>query len=409
VKAIIQKRVSGNNKGQAGSDLDTQFDAVFNQFIGEANKLNDQIQKQISAKERQIDLVLMIANILIIFIFSLVAWLVWRFQKQMQAQRDKETANQLQAQIQAIEQESLQQRQKLVSEANQQKKSQQEYLKNQQQILFSYLQDNLELLAKSANMLNTISDKVRINAGSTAQKSQSVSTSSNQIGEHIHIVAANSEEMSIGVQEIAQNATAAATGIQTANKVLQQTQQMGEQLGTSSAEIAEMLSLITNIAAQTNLLALNATIEAARAGEKGRGFAVVANEVKELARESAKASQYITQKSDTIQKEIQEMIAQIKTVSQTFNQVMEMSSHIAAATEEHSAATRDINQSMAQASKSVHEITQNIVQLAKNANETSESTDEIRVVTEEIDRVSGSLQDLLNQFTQLELQVEAEV
>lgn len=426
-KQIIQQRVESKGKGQAGGDLDTLFDGVFNDFIAEADRLNKDLQSQISAKEKQIDLILIVANLLIIVVFSIVAWMVYRFQKQMQAQRAQEEAQKLLAHQQEKEREAELYRQKLEYEANlrkqeqeqqaqllqqrlenetsQQQQAQQAYLQKQQQILFANLQENLEILAQSTQMLDTVCNRVNQNAASTADKSQVVASSSNQIGEHIHIVAANSEEMSIGVQEIARNATTSATEVQAAHKVLKRTQQMGEQLGASSAEIGQMLNLINNIATQTNLLALNATIEAARAGEKGKGFAVVANEVKELARESAKASQFITQKSDGIQKEVDEMIEQIKRVSQTFEQVMEMSGHIAAATEEHSAATKDINRSMAQASQSVHEITKNISTLADNAQETSESTQEIRRVNGQISNVSESLQALLAQFTQLKLEV----
>lgn len=381
-KVIIGQRVANRSKalsdatetdkGQVGGDLDTRFDAIFNQFIGMSQKFAKQVQDEIEVKEHQIDFFMLIANILIVVVFSFTAWMIYRSQKQLQ---------------QKMAQEEVQ--------------KQQSYLQQQQQILFQYLQENLAALSESSDMLNDVSEQVNQNAASTSDKSQLVLTSSNEIREHVHIVAANSEEMSIGVQEIAKNATTAAMGIHSANKVLEQAQQMGEQLGINSAEIGEMLSLITNIAAQTNLLALNATIEAARAGEKGKGFAVVANEVKELARESAKASQYITQKSNTIQQEIQEMILQIKTVSQTFNEVLQMSGHIAAATEEHSAATKDINLSMANASKSVQLIAHNIESLAQTAQQTSQSTEGITRVTEKIGAVSDSLQDLLAKFGQL--------
>lgn len=411
-KQLIRQRAATRGKSQAGSDIDTNFDRVYTAFIEQSTALIDRTQTQVNDKQKQVDLFTYSAYALIILVFSIAAGLIYRFQKQVQLRLEqeetqKQLAHQRQLEEEAqkqlahqrqLEEEALKRQQEL--EENTQKQ-QQNYLKQQQQMLLQYLHNNISLLSESSGTLDEISKHVSQNVDSTSDKSQLVLSSSNEIREHIQIVAANSEEMSIGVQEIARNATTAAAGIQSANKVLEQTQLMGEQLGVSSAEIGEMLSLITNIAAQTNLLALNATIEAARAGEKGKGFAVVANEVKELARESAKASQYITQKSNTIQQEIQEMILQIKNISETFNQVLQMSSHIAAATEEHSAATKDINLSMANASKSVKLIAQNIESLAETAQETSQSTSSIQHVTEQIGRVSDSLQDLLSKFTEL--------
>src|SRR6266478_4203765 len=143
--------------------------------------------------------------------------------------------------------------------------------------------------------------------------------------------------MSASIKEIAKNATEAAKVATSAVKVAETTTATISKLGESSNEIGQVIKVITSIAQQTNLLALNATIEAARAGEAGKGFAVVANEVKELAKETAKATEDISRKVAAIQGDSKKSVEAIATVTTIINQINDISSTIATAVEEQSA------------------------------------------------------------------------
>ena len=145
---------------------------------------------------------------------------------------------------------------------------------------------------------------------------------------------------------------------------------------TSSAEIGEVIKVITSIAQQTNLLALNATIEAARAGEAGKGFAVVANEVKELAKQTAKATEDISRKITAIQTDTQGAVEAIGTISGVINQISDISGTIATAVEEQSATTNEMTRNVADAAKGSGEITHNIAGVAEAAQGTSPSAQE---------------------------------
>ena len=138
-------------------------------------------------------------------------------------------------------------------------------------------------------------------------------------------------------------------------------------LGESSAEIGNVIKVITSIAQQTNLLALNATIEAARAGEAGKGFAVVANEVKELAKQTAKATEDISRKIEAIQNDTKGAVEAIAQIGKIINQINDIQNTIASAVEEQTATTGEISRNVAEAAKGSNEIAQNITGVAQAA------------------------------------------
>jgi methyl-accepting chemotaxis protein len=169
-------------------------------------------------------------------------------------------------------------------------------------------------------------------------------------------------------------------------------------LGASSGEIGEVIKVITSIAQQTNLLALNATIEAARAGEAGKGFAVVANEVKELAKQTAQATEDISRKITAIQTDTQGAVQAIGTISGVIGQINDISGTIAAAVEEQSATTNEVTRNVADAARGSGEITRNIEGVAEAARGTSSSAHESQKAAGEVADIAAQLRALVIQF-----------
>jgi methyl-accepting chemotaxis protein len=205
--------------------------------------------------------------------------------------------------------------------------------------------------------------------------------------------------MESAIREISQNASEASRVASQAVDVAENTTKTVGKLGDSSQEIATVIKLINGIAEQTNLLALNATIEAARAGEAGKGFAVVASEVKELAQETARATEDISKRVEAIQADTAGAVDAISQISTVIGEINDFQATIAAAVEEQTATTNEMNRNVAEAASGTQGIAAAISGLAAGTQETNQRVADAQRAAGELARMSGELQDAVSRFT----------
>jgi len=253
-------------------------------------------------------------------------------------------------------------------------------------------------VANSSEELSATNQQMSTNAEETSTQANVVSAAVEQVNRNLQTVATGSEEMSSSINEIAKNATEAAKVATDAVKVAETTNATVSKLGESSAQIGQVIKVITSIAQQTNLLALNATIEAARAGEAGKGFAVVANEVKELAKQTAKATEDISLKIEAIQGDTQSAVDAIGVISSVIAKINDISSTIATAVEEQNATTVEMSRNVSEAARGASEITKNIAGVAGAAQSTSNGADDSQKAAANLAQMSTELRDLVGQF-----------
>jgi methyl-accepting chemotaxis protein len=253
-------------------------------------------------------------------------------------------------------------------------------------------------VSSAAEELSTTSQQISANSEETSAQAKVVSDATVQVSQNLQTVATGAEEMGSSIREIAKNATEAARVATSAVKVAESTTATVSKLGDSSNEIGQVIKVITSIAQQTNLLALNATIEAARAGEAGKGFAVVANEVKELAKETAKATEDISRKIDAIQTDTKAAVEAIASISEVINQVNGISNTIATAVEEQNATTNEMARNVSEAAHGSGEITSNIAGVAEAAESTSRGAGDTQKAAQQLVETSAELRRLVEHF-----------
>ena len=253
-------------------------------------------------------------------------------------------------------------------------------------------------LAGAAEELTMVSHQMGGNAESASTKASQTSATADQVSANVDTVAAATEEMGASIREIAQNAAEAARVVTSAVTMAQNANTIVRKLGESSAGIGNIIKVITSIAEQTHLLALNATIEAARAGEAGKGFAVVANEVKELAKETAKATEEIGRKIEAIQMDTGGAVEAIGGISTIINQIHDIQITIASAVEEQTATTNEIGRSVSDAAQGSAAIAQNITDVAQATQSTLSSANDVHNASGEMARMASELQQLVDRF-----------
>ncbi|WP_413451414.1 methyl-accepting chemotaxis protein [Georgenia phoenicis] len=252
-------------------------------------------------------------------------------------------------------------------------------------------------VASSAGEVSADSGRLAAASEDTAAQSGVVAAAAEQVSNNIQAVASGAEQMGASIREIAHSANEAANVAARATEVAAATNATVTKLGTSSQEIGEVVKVITTIAEQTNLLALNATIEAARAGEAGKGFAVVAGEVKELAQETAKATEDIARRVETIQVDATGAVDAIGEISRIIESINDLQLTIASAVEEQTATTNEMSRSVGEAATGSGEIAGSITAVADSS---AEAKDTLTQLTESADGLAGMSADLRTRVEQ---------
>jgi methyl-accepting chemotaxis protein len=259
--------------------------------------------------------------------------------------------------------------------------------------------ENAGTLASSSEELTAVSQQMVGHAEETAIQANVVSAASEEVSKNVASVAAASQQMQASIREISKNANDSARVAKNAVNVASATNETMKQLGDSSREIGNVIKVITSIAQQTNLLALNATIEAARAGEAGKGFAVVANEVKELAKQTAKATEEISRKIEAIQGVTKGAVTAIEEISTIINQINDISNSIASAVEQQTATTNEIGRSVNEAALGVDDIAKNIGGVATAARNTTQGANDTKTASLQLSEMAARLQAAVSKFT----------
>lgn len=275
-------------------------------------------------------------------------------------------------------------------------------------------------LSASSNDLASVSRQLSSSASETSNRANtvaaaaeemnanfhSVSAAMEQSSSNVHMVASAAEEMTSTVSEISQSAARARNIAETAVQQSQQSLKKMSSLGNAANKIGRVTDLINDISEQTNLLALNATIEAARAGDAGKGFAVVANEIKELARQTATATDDIRDQIHEMQSITQMSVKDIDDVTRIIAEINDVITGIASAVEEQFATTTDIASNISQAALGISEVNENVAQASTVIADISRDIAGISLQSGQVETGSSNVQDSAQGLAALAVQLE---
>ena len=263
---------------------------------------------------------------------------------------------------------------------------------------FGEIEGSANLVSEAAVELNKLGKTLTHSSGESVEMTEHASERSNNVSSSTDTATAATAEMTATVKDIAKNASEAVRTVEEAVDLVESTGVSIRQLSESSADIGSVIKVITSIAEQTNLLALNATIEAARAGEAGKGFAVVATEVKELAKDTARATEEIESRIESIQNDTHAAVNAIGNISEIVKNISDSQSSIAAAVEQQKATSNELHRTIKSASEDNSEITKVIHKVAEQSLSTQSSATAINVSAEKLNAYASALQTLLQRY-----------
>ena len=253
-------------------------------------------------------------------------------------------------------------------------------------------------LSQNSGEITAVAAELSKDADQVAETADAASEGSRSVVENLQTVAAGIEEMNIAIRDIAQSASQASQIAGGAVHLAQSASSTVEDLGTRSVEIGAVIKVITSIAEQTNLLALNATIEAARAGDAGKGFSVVANEVKELAKQTAAATDNIRQQIEAIQVSVRTTVKAISEIGDVIGEVNHFQASVATAVEEQAAVTSSISANIHAVSNASDQIVSSVSGVSRAAGDTKEQAERTARFAHELRSSSNTLQNAVGRF-----------
>jgi methyl-accepting chemotaxis protein len=257
---------------------------------------------------------------------------------------------------------------------------------------------NASTLSAASEELSSTSVQMSTSAQTSADQASAASLAANEVSSNVQHLTEGTREMDSAIREIASTAASATEVAGDAVTMAASTTEIVARLGESSVEIASVVKVISGIAAQTNLLALNATIEAARAGESGKGFAVVASEVKELARETARATDDISHRVEAIQHDTADAVAAIESITAIISEINISQLTIASAVEQQTATTNEMSRNVDQAAAGALDIARTVTLVASVSAEATVGAASTSVAADELAVMASGLQEMVSAF-----------